>query len=144
MGRPISKRKIGNEAARIAVTNVKWADGSAQADDENGVRLYIKRQRSNKRFLVESSDGAKSEVCYLVSKSPALAAGTFDIAVEVGDLIGGSDGSTIWWVKKLKNRTVDVAPDLTTTPKTLKYTLQTEESDEQDLTGSGIANIDVL
>ena len=102
MGRPIQKRKIGNQPGRIAVTNVKWADGTAQADNENGVRVYISRQRSTRKFLVEASDGSKSEVCTLVGKSPSLVAGTFDIAVEVGDLEGASDGSTIYWVVKLK------------------------------------------
>ena len=151
MGRPIQKRKIGNAPGRIAVTNVKWADGTAQADNENGVRVYIERQRSTKRFLVKSSDGAKSEVCYLVSKSTPLAAGTFDIAVEVGQDLdgGGGDGSTIYWAKKLKNRTIDVAPDLTTNPVTFKYTLGTEATDEENIFDGptvqlGIVNVDVL
>lgn len=145
MGRPIQKRKIGNAAGRIAVTNVKWADGTAQADNPNGVRLYISRQRSTRKFLVEASDGSYSEVCTLVGKAPALVAGTFDIAVEVGDLIGGSDGSTLYWAVKLKNRTVDVQADNdATTRVTLPYTLQTEQTDEEDLTAQGIANIDVL
>jgi hypothetical protein len=148
MGRPIQKRKIGNQPGRIAVTNVKWADGTAQADNENGVRVYISRQRSTKRFLVEASDGSKSEVCTLVGKAPALVAGTFDIAVEVGDDLdgGGGDGSTIYWAVKLKNRTVDVQAD--NDPSTLitrKYTLQAEASDEENLYATlGIANIDVL
>jgi hypothetical protein len=145
MGRPIQKRKIGNAPGRIAVTNVKWADGSTATDNQNGVRIFISRQRSTRKFLVEASDGSKSEVCTLVGKSPALVAGTFDIAVQVGDLIGGSDGSTLYWAVKLKNRTVDVQADNDpTTRVTLPYTLQTEESDEQDLTADGIANIDVL
>jgi len=145
MGRPIQKRKIGNAPGRIAVTNVKWADGSTAIDNQNGVRIFISRQRSTRKFLVEASDGSKSEVCTLVGKSPALVAGTFDIAVQVGDLIGGSDGSTLYWAVKLKNRTVDVQADNDpTTRVTLPYTLQTEESDEQDLTADGIANIDVL
>jgi hypothetical protein len=145
MGRPIQKRKIGNAPGRIAVTNVKWADGSTASDNQNGVRIFISRQRSTRKFLVEASDGSKSEVCTLVGKSPALVAGTFDIAVQVGDLIGGSDGSTLYWAVKLKNRTVDVQADNDpTTRVTLPYTLQTEESDEQDLTADGIANIDVL
>ena len=145
MGRPIQKRKIGNAAGRIAVTNVKWADGTAQSDNPNGVRLYISRQRSTRKFLVEASDGSKSEVCTLVGKAPTLVAGTFDIAVEVGDLIGGSDGSTLYWAVKLKNRTVDVQADNdATTRVTLPYTLQTEQTDEEDLTAQGIANIDVL
>lgn len=145
MGRPVSKRKIGNVAGRIAVTNVKWADGTAQADNENGVRVYIDRQRSTKKFLIKTSDGARSEVCRLVAKSTPLAAGTFDVAVEVGDVYGGaSDGSTIFWAAKIKNRTIDVAPDLSTVPVTLKYSLQTEQTDEQDLTAQGIANVDVL
>jgi hypothetical protein len=150
MGRPIQKRKIGNTAGHIAVTNVKWADGSTQADNENGIRVFIKKQKSTKRFLIETSDyvagsSGKSEICSIISKSPALGVSQFSIAVEVGDLIGGSDGSTIWFVRKLKNRTVDVAVDaVSTTVKTLKYTLQTEETDEEDLTGQGIANIDVL
>ena len=148
MGRPIQKRKIGNQPGRIAVTNVKWADGTAQADNENGVRVYISRQRSTKKFLVEASDGSKSEVCRLVGKAPALVAGTFDIAVEVGDDLdgGGGDGSTIYWAVKLKNRTVDVQAD--NDPSTLitrKYTLQAEASDEENLYATlGIANIDVL
>ena len=145
MGRPIQKRKIGNAPGRIAVTNVKWADGSTAIDNQNGVRIFISRQRSTRKFLVEASDGSKSEVCTLVGMSPALVAGTFDIAVQVGDLIGGSDGSTLSWAVKLKNRTVDVQADGDpTTRVTLPYTLQTEESDEQDLTADGIANIDVL
>jgi hypothetical protein len=145
MGRPIQKRKIGNAPGRIAVTNVKWADGSTATDNQNGVRIFISRQRSTRKFLVEASDNSKSEVCTLVGKSPALVAGTFDIAVQVGDLIGGSDGSTLYWAVKLKNRTVDVQADNDpTTRVTLPYTLQTEESDEQDLTADGIANIDVL
>ena len=145
MGRPIQKRKIGNAPGRIAVTNVKWADGSTAIDNQNGVRIFICRQRSTRKFLVEASDGSKSEVCTLVGMSPALVAGTFDIAVQVGDLIGGSDGSTLYWAVKLKNRTVDVQADGDpTTRVTLPYTLQTEESDEQDLTADGIANIDVL
>jgi hypothetical protein len=145
MGRPIQKRKIGNAPGRIAVTNVKWADGSTAIDNQNGVRIFISRQRSTRKFLVEASDGSKSEVCTLVGMSPALVAGTFDIAVQVGDLIGGSDGSTLYWAVKLKNRTVDVQADGDpTTRVTLPYTLQTEESDEQDLTADGIANIDVL
>lgn len=150
MGRPISKKRIGQGSGRIAVTNVKWADGTAQADNENGVRVYIERQRSTKRFLVKSSDGAKSEVCYLVSKSTPLAAGTFDIAVEVGQDLdgGGGDGSTIYWAKKLKNRTIDVAPDLTTSPVTFKYTLGTEATDEENIFDGptvqlGIVNVDV-
>jgi hypothetical protein len=148
MGRPIQKRKIGNQPGRIAVTNVKWADGTAQADNENGVRVYISRQRSTKKFLVEASDGSYSEVCTLVGKAPALVAGTFDIAVEVGDDLdgGGGDGSTIYWAVKLKNRTVDVQAD--NDPSTLitrKYTLQAEASDEENLYATlGIANIDVL
>jgi hypothetical protein len=145
MGRPIQKRKIGNAPGRIAVTNVKWADGSTAIDNQNGVRIFISRQRSTRKFLVEASDGSKSEVCTLVGMSPALVAGTFDIAVQVGDLIGGSDGSTLYWAVKLKNRTVDVQADGDPTTRiTLPYTLQTEESDEQDLTADGIANIDVL
>jgi len=145
MGRPIQKRKIGNAPGRIAVTNVKWADGSTATDNQNGVRIFISRQRSTRKFLVEASDGSKSEVCTLAGKAPALLAGTFDIAVQVGDLIGGSDGSTLYWAVKLKNRTVDVQADNDpTTRVTLPYTLQTEESDEQDLTADGIANIDVL
>jgi len=148
MGRPIQKRKIGNAPGRIAVTNVKWADGTAQADNENGVRVYIERQRSSKKFLVKASDGSKSEVCTLVGKAPALVAGTFDIAVEVGaDLDGGGgDGSTIYWAVKLKNRTVDVQADNDpTTLITRKYTLQTEETDEERLDVTlGIVNIDVL
>ena len=146
MGRPIQKRKIGNAPGRIAVTNVKWADGSTQADNENGVRVYIERQRSSKKFLIKASDGSKSEVCTLVGKAPALVAGTFDIAVEVGDLEGASDGSTIYWAVKLKNRTVDVQADNDpTTLITRKYTLQTEETDEERLDVTlGIVNIDVL
>lgn len=150
MGRPISKKRIGQGSGRIAVTNVKWADGTAQADNENGVRVYIERQRSTKRFLVKSSDGAKSEVCYLVSKSTPLVPGTFDIAVEVGQDLdgGGGDGSTIYWAKKLKNRTIDVAPDLTTNPVTFKYTLGTEATDEENIFDGptvqlGIVNVDV-
>jgi hypothetical protein len=146
MGRPIQKRKIGNAPGRIAVTNVKWADGTAQADNENGVRVYISRQRSTRKFLVEASDGSKSEVCTLVGKSPALVAGTFDIAVEVGDLEGASDGSTIYWVVKLKNRTVDIQADNDASTRiTRKYTLQTEQTDEERLDVTlGIVNIDVL
>ena len=80
-----------------------------------------------------------------VGKSPSLVAGTFDIAVEVGDLEGASDGSTIYWVVKLKNRTVDVQADNDATTRiTRKYTLQTEQTDEEDLTAQGIVNIDVL
>ena len=145
MGRPIQKRKIGNAPGRIAVTNVKWAEGSTAIDKQNGVIIFFTRQRTTRKFLVEASDGSKSEVCTLVGMSPALVAGTFDIAVQVGDLIGGSDGSTLYWAVKLKNRTVDVQADGDpTTRVTLPYTLQTEESDEQDLTADGIANIDVL
>jgi hypothetical protein len=150
MGRPISKRKIGQGGGRIAVTNVKFADNTTYADDENGVRVYIEKQRSTKRFLVKTSDGLYSEVCYLVSKSTPLAAGTFDIAVEVGQDLdeGGGDGSTIYWAKKLKNRTIDVAPDLTTAPKTFKYTLGTAQTDEENLFDGptvqlGIVNVDV-
>ena len=150
MGRPIQKRKLGQGSGRIAVTNVKFADNTTYADDENGVRVYIERQRSTKRFLIKTSDGAYSEVCSLVSKSTPLAAGTFDIAVEVGQDLdgGGGDGSTIFWAKKLKNRTIDVAPDLTTAPKTFKYTLGTEETDEENIFDGpdvqlGIVNVDV-
>ena len=107
--------------------------------------MYISRQRSTRKFLVEASDGSKSEVCTLVGKSPGLVAGTFDIAVEVGDLEGASDGSTIYWVVKLKNRTVDIQADQDPTTRiTRKYTLQTEQNDEQDLTADGIVNIDLL
>lgn len=144
MGRPIQKRKIGNAAGRIAVTNARFSTGGAQADNPNGTRIYISRQRSTKRFLVETSDGAYSEVLTLVGKQ-TVTAGQFNIAVEVGDLVGGSDGSTLYWAVKLKNRTVDVQADNDpTTIKTLKYTLQSEQTDEENLTSDGIANIDVL
>lgn len=144
MGRPIRKDRIGNVAGRIAVTNARFSTGGVQSDNPNGTRIYISRQRSTSRFLVETSDGSYSEVLQLVGKQTA-AAGQFNIAVEVGDLIGGSDGSTIYWAVKLKNRTVDVQADNDpSTRVTLKYTLQTEQTDEEDLTSSGIANIDVL
>ena len=46
---------------------------------------------------------------------------------------------------KLKNRTVDVQADNDATTRiTRKYTLQTEQTDEEDLTAQGIVNIDVL
>ena len=148
MGRPIQKRRIGNQPGRIAVTNVKFADNTTYADNENGVRVYIERQRSTKRFLIKTSDGLYSEVCKLVGKAPALVAGTFSIAVEVGGDLdgGGGDGSTLYWAVKLKNRTVDVQADNdATTIITRKYTLQTEETDEENLfTTLGIVNIDVL
>ena len=85
-----------------------------------------------------------------MSKSTPLAAGTFDIAVEVGQDLdgGGGDSSTIFWAKKLKNRTIDVASDLTYAPKTFKYTLGTEETDEENIFDGptvqlGIVNVDV-
>lgn len=144
MGRPIKKRRLGNTPGSIAVTNARFLTGGVQTDNENGVRIYLKRQKGTKRFLVETSNGTYSQVLKLVGKATP-APGEFNIAVQVGDLIGGSDGSTIYWAVKIKNRTVDVQADNDpTTLKTLKYTLQSEGSDEENLTSSGIANIDVL
>ena len=144
MGRPINKRKIGLGSGKIAVTSARFATGGVQTDNENGVRLYIYSQRSDKQFLIKSSDGTYSEQLKLVGKATP-AAGEFNIKVTLdNDADATLNDSTIYWVVSLHNRTVSCQPDNDPSMMIkIKYTLGDETTDE-GLLGDGftIANID--
>jgi len=111
MGRPINKKWFGTQTGtsegdypNIPV-EAAFIGGKIVRSDDGGSEVFIVKQKSARRFLVQSQDEGEQAVCKLVNKvtdSSAVAAGEMVI---VGHLASsGGDGGQAINIMKMTNR----------------------------------------
>ena len=102
MGRPINKRYFGalgvNATPKIPV-EAAWVGGKIVNATDGGADIFIVKQKSSRRFLVQSVDEGEQAICKLVNKV------TDSSAVLVGEMviIGYYNGQAIN-VMKMSNK----------------------------------------
>ena len=104
MGRPINKRHFGALGSDTVSPNIPveaaFINGKiARAEATGGAEVFIVKQKSSRRFLVQSVDDGEQAICKLVNKvtdSSAVAAGEMVI-------IGYYNGQAVN-IQKMSNR----------------------------------------
>ena len=126
----------GDLSGRIAVTAYR-PDGGSKVDSTTA---YVVSQRGSQKFKIHLEDSTEPVYCMqavapgsLPSSAPNRSDGTFCVQVFLDD-------STVAYVEKFYNNTIHCVTAAGTT-KTIKYQLNAEGTDEEQV--SGIGNVDV-